>query len=167
VNGVGWLDKRSLTTYSCLFFTPLVLILEICLSSNTWRGHTECETSGGVTHVRLDLTTWFPLLRTLVEEFFHYTSNMSYSPNGKGSSGLLPPVSVLTNWPLPNYDDPVTRSKAVLITSCALGSVMLATVGARLWARAVIQRNSGIDDWLMLAAMVRTPHGECNHVYQR
>jgi hypothetical protein len=79
---------------------------------------------------------------------------MAYSPNGSGSSGLLPPVSVLASWPNPNYDDPVTRSKAVLITGCALGSIMVATVGARLWARAVIQRNAGLDDWIMLAAMV-------------
>jgi len=79
---------------------------------------------------------------------------MAYSPNGKGSSGLLPPVSVFAAWPLPNYEDPVTRSKAVLITSCTLGSIMLAVVGARIWARAVIQRNSGVDDWIMLAAMV-------------
>ncbi|KAH6877950.1 hypothetical protein BKA58DRAFT_85959 [Alternaria rosae] len=81
---------------------------------------------------------------------------MAYSPNGKGSSGLLPPVSVFAAWPRPNYEDPVTRSKAVLITSCTLGSIMLATVGARLWARAVIQKNSGIDDWIMLAAMIPT-----------
>ncbi|KAI4637614.1 uncharacterized protein J4E88_002084 [Alternaria novae-zelandiae] len=81
---------------------------------------------------------------------------MAYSPNGKGSSGLLPPVSVFAAWPLPNYEDPVTRSKAVLITSCTLGSIMLAVVGARIWARAVIQRNSGVDDWIMLAAMIPT-----------
>ena len=32
---------------------------------------------------------------------------------------------------------------------------MLATVGARIWARAVVQRNAGLDDWMMVAAMVR------------
>ncbi|KAH8638847.1 hypothetical protein IG631_06617 [Alternaria alternata] len=83
---------------------------------------------------------------------------MAYSPNGSGSSGLLPPISVLGKWPVPNYDDPVTRSKAVLITSCALGSVMLVTVGARMWARAIIQRNAGLDDWIITAAMGRNPY---------
>jgi hypothetical protein len=90
---------------------------------------------------------------------------MAYSPNGSGSSGLLPPISVLAKWPVPNYDDPVTRSKVVLITSCALGSVMLVTVGARMWARAIIQKNAGLDDWIITAAMVCISRRDEIHTY--
>jgi hypothetical protein len=80
---------------------------------------------------------------------------MDTNPNASGSSGLLPPLSVIIQWPTPNYEDPVTRSKAVLITSCVLGAIMIAVMGARMWARVVIQRNVGLDDWIMVAAMVR------------
>jgi hypothetical protein len=81
---------------------------------------------------------------------------MDTNPNASGSSGLLPPLSVIIQWPTPNYEDPVTRSKAVLITSVVLGTIMVAVVGARMWARAVIQRNAGLDDWIMVAAMIPT-----------
>jgi hypothetical protein len=76
------------------------------------------------------------------------------NPNSTGTSALLPPIEVVLTWPTPNYKDPVTRNKAVLITSCVLGAFMLFVVGARVWARAIIQRNAGFDDWLMAAAMV-------------
>jgi hypothetical protein len=33
---------------------------------------------------------------------------------------------------------------------------MLVTVGARMWARAIIQRNAGLDDWIITAAMIPT-----------
>lgn len=68
---------------------------------------------------------------------------------------LLPPPEVILAWPLPNYTNPQTRGRAVLFTAWVLGSIMICTVAARIWARAVIQRNAGIDDWLILAAMVR------------
>jgi hypothetical protein len=77
------------------------------------------------------------------------------NPNGSGSSGVLPPLEVVATWPKPNYDDPVTRPKAVLATACVLGTIMVAIVGARLWARFFIQRNGGLDDWVILVAMVR------------
>ncbi|KAL1796639.1 hypothetical protein ACET3X_005179 [Alternaria dauci] len=33
---------------------------------------------------------------------------------------------------------------------------MLVTVGARIWARAIIQRNAGLDDWILTATMIPT-----------
>jgi hypothetical protein len=42
---------------------------------------------------------------------------------------------------------------------------MLATVGARMWARVIIQRNAGLDDWIILAGMVRISRKEEDHVY--
>jgi hypothetical protein len=82
---------------------------------------------------------------------------MDTNPNAHRTSGLLPPLSVVIQWPTPNYEDPVTRSKTVPITFCVLGTIMVAVVGVRIWARAVIQRNAGSDDWIMVAAMVRNP----------
>jgi hypothetical protein len=79
---------------------------------------------------------------------------MATNPNARGTSALLPPLSVILDWPSSNYNDPVTRSKAVLVTSCVLGAVMIGVVGARMWARFIIQRNAGMDDWIMVAAMV-------------
>ncbi|KAE8826533.1 hypothetical protein PTNB73_06941 [Pyrenophora teres f. teres] len=81
---------------------------------------------------------------------------MATSPNGHGSSALLPPLSVIQAWPAPNYEDPVTRSKAAMIVSIILGTVMLAVVAARLWARIFIQRRVGADDWLIIAALFPT-----------
>ncbi|KAF1831226.1 hypothetical protein BDW02DRAFT_591285 [Decorospora gaudefroyi] len=82
---------------------------------------------------------------------------MATIPNKvESSSELIPPLDVILQWPTPNYDDPVTRSQAVLIVSCVLGAFMFLVVGARLWARAIIQRNAGLDDWIMLAAMIPT-----------
>lgn len=77
------------------------------------------------------------------------------NPNGKGSSGILAPLEVIAQWPKPNYDDPVKRPQVVVPLVCILGTVMIATVGARMWARFVIQKNGKMDDWFMLLAMVR------------
>lgn len=74
---------------------------------------------------------------------------------------LLPPPEVMLAWPLPNYAHPDTRGPGVLIVACVLGPVMVLTVAARLWARAVVQRNAGVDDWLMVVAMV------CSHLIVR
>ncbi|USP77834.1 uncharacterized protein yc1106_05108 [Curvularia clavata] len=76
------------------------------------------------------------------------------NPNGKGSSGILAPLEVVAQWPKPNYDNPVRRPKIVVPLVCILGTVMLAIVGARTWARFVIQKNGKMDDWFMLLAMV-------------
>ncbi|KAL7776458.1 hypothetical protein CFE70_006874 [Pyrenophora teres f. teres 0-1] len=88
---------------------------------------------------------------------------MATSPNGHGSSALLPPLSVIQAWPAPNYEDPVTRSKAAMIVSIILGTVMLAVVAARLWARIFIQRRVGADDWLIIAALDSVPHNRINN----
>lgn len=77
------------------------------------------------------------------------------NPNGKGSSGILPPLEVVAQWPTPNYDDPVRRPRVVVPLVCIIGTVMLAIVGARMWARFVIQKNGKMDDWVILFAMVR------------
>jgi hypothetical protein len=69
---------------------------------------------------------------------------------------LFPPLSFILEWPPANYTDPPLRFKAVLITACILAPLTLLIVGARTWARAYIQRNFGLDDWLMVASMIPT-----------
>ena len=57
-------------------------------------------------------------------------------------------------WPKPNYIDPPTKPKYVLVFSCLLGPISLVLLLARLWIRVRIQKNAGVDDWLILASWV-------------
>lgn len=68
--------------------------------------------------------------------------------------GPHPPLSVILNWPLPNYVDPVTRGWGDVILCIALYVLALVTVLARLRARLVLQKNAGLDDLLIVIAMV-------------
>lgn len=68
--------------------------------------------------------------------------------------GLFPPFSVLSAWPAGNHINPITRSNAIVVTACVLGPLTLLIVCARLWARFIIQRNAGVDDYLIAVAMV-------------
>ena len=68
--------------------------------------------------------------------------------------GIKPPLEVILSWPKPNYTNPETRPKTVLITACIFGPFTLLLILIRLWIRLRVQRNAGWDDWLMLAALV-------------
>ncbi|KAF2439559.1 hypothetical protein P171DRAFT_325707, partial [Karstenula rhodostoma CBS 690.94] len=68
--------------------------------------------------------------------------------------GGIPPLSVVLSWPTPNYIDPVTRPKVATIVACVFGPLTILLLSARLWVRIWLQRNAGLDDWLMLAASV-------------
>lgn len=78
--------------------------------------------------------------------------------------GIHPPLSVIESWPTPNYENPVTRPGTVLILAAVFGPLSLLFLGARIWARVLIQHNAGIDDWLMVAAIVGEPH--CYSIYR-
>ncbi|KAF2871683.1 hypothetical protein BDV95DRAFT_457021, partial [Massariosphaeria phaeospora] len=65
-----------------------------------------------------------------------------------------PPLDTILSWPTPNYVDPETKSKAVLIIACVFGPLTLGLFIGRLWVRLKIQKNAGWDDWLMIVAMV-------------
>jgi hypothetical protein len=155
------------STYLSSFFFAFLLFCLSCLgditvrTANTWLvRHAGFETRGPFSSLLFSslhrLRSWLPLslLNEESNSRRHTIQTMDTNPNASGSSGILPPLSVIIQWPTPNYEDPVTRSKAVLITSVILGTIMVAVVGARMWARAVIQRNAGLDDWIMVAAMV-------------
>ncbi|ORY11708.1 hypothetical protein BCR34DRAFT_513451 [Clohesyomyces aquaticus] len=68
--------------------------------------------------------------------------------------GIHPPLEVVLSWPAPNYINPETRGKGVLIVACIFGPLSTALLLARLWARIRIQRNTGLDDWLMVLALL-------------
>lgn len=65
-----------------------------------------------------------------------------------------PPPSVIASWPTANYVNPVSRGPALLIVELTIGSIAIVTLLARLYVRIFKVNKSGLDDWLMLAAMV-------------
>ncbi|KAH7402780.1 hypothetical protein BKA66DRAFT_564681 [Pyrenochaeta sp. MPI-SDFR-AT-0127] len=67
-----------------------------------------------------------------------------------------PPTEVLLSWPTPNYDHPVTRGNALLVVNSVLITLVIITVGLRLYTRLVIKRWFGLDDVFILLAMVFT-----------
>jgi hypothetical protein len=69
--------------------------------------------------------------------------------------GIHPPAQQWLIWPKPNYVNPVTKPKYVLVFSCIFAPVSIVLLLARLWVRIRILKNSGWDDWLMLASWVR------------
>ena len=74
--------------------------------------------------------------------------------------GLTPPLSVIGNWPTPNYVNPVKRGLEVPILICIFQFISLAVVLARLWTRFTIQRAAGLDDYLIIAAIVCLKYGK-------
>lgn len=75
---------------------------------------------------------------------------MSPTPAG----GLHPPVSQVLQWPYPHYKDPTLRHGAVPVI-IVFTVLTLCMIAARIFVRGVMQRNMGLDDWLVLLAMVR------------
>ena len=75
------------------------------------------------------------------------------------SSGSLTPA-VIASWPTPNYVDPITRG-ALLPASVIVLQIMVAlAVAARLYARFFMLKSPGIDDFLVIFAMVATAYGD-------
>jgi hypothetical protein len=68
--------------------------------------------------------------------------------------GIHPPPLVILNWPAPNYINPETHGYQLVVTSIVLGTLAVATVVARLYARVVLLGNPGWDDYLIVIALV-------------
>ncbi|KAF9700510.1 hypothetical protein EKO04_001498 [Ascochyta lentis] len=66
--------------------------------------------------------------------------------------GMHAPVEQWLSWPAPNYVDPPTKPKYVLVFSCLLGPISTLLLFARLWIRVRVQRSPGWDDWLILVS---------------
>ncbi|KAL5121437.1 hypothetical protein ACEQ8H_000508 [Pleosporales sp. CAS-2024a] len=70
--------------------------------------------------------------------------------------GIHAPLQVILTWPPPNHVDPERRPKTILLTACIMGPLTVGLLLARLWVRIFHQRNTGWDDWFMLAATIPT-----------
>ncbi|CAI6293356.1 unnamed protein product [Periconia digitata] len=68
--------------------------------------------------------------------------------------GPRPPLDVVASWPAPNYINPEGRGPVTSRLAYALSPITFFLVFGRLWVRFYVQRNSGVDDWLMIAALV-------------
>lgn len=66
----------------------------------------------------------------------------------------LPPPEVLMSWPLPNYVNPVTRGGAVLIVNIVTITVAFLVTCLRLVTRFRITCTPGLDDFLIVIALV-------------
>lgn len=73
----------------------------------------------------------------------------------------LPPPEVLASWPAPNYDDPHTQGPASVIVNVIFITLVVVTVGLRMYCRAFVRRWFGLDDVMILLAMVRP---KCNGI---
>ncbi|KAK3389762.1 hypothetical protein B0H63DRAFT_390514 [Podospora didyma] len=66
----------------------------------------------------------------------------------------LPPAEVRMSWPKPNYIDPETRGPGLLIVELTILPAALICVILRLYVRLCVLKKSGIDDWLMVIAVI-------------
>jgi hypothetical protein len=64
------------------------------------------------------------------------------------------PFDVLASWPAPNYVDPVTRPSALYLLPIIGLAISTTVVLLRFYSRAVIMKHFGIDDILMVFAVV-------------
>ena len=70
--------------------------------------------------------------------------------------GFLPPPAVIQSWPTPNYTDPVTRGYSLVACLAIFLFLALLALAARIWARFVLLRSPGLDDWLAICAAIPT-----------
>jgi hypothetical protein len=67
----------------------------------------------------------------------------------------LPPPEVLATWPIPNYVDPPTRGNGALIVNIVCLSFAFVVTLLRLYTRLKITYSPGLDDVLIVIALVR------------
>jgi hypothetical protein len=68
--------------------------------------------------------------------------------------GLRPPPEVIASWPPANTVNPEGRGTVTSIIAGVLTPITFFMIFARLWVRFYLQRNSGWDDWLIVASLV-------------
>lgn len=66
------------------------------------------------------------------------------------------PLKVLASWPNPNYEDPVTRSAALLLVNSVGIFIISVAIFLRLYSRAVANWRMGMDDLFIFLAYVAT-----------
>ncbi|KAL3420840.1 integral membrane protein [Phlyctema vagabunda] len=68
----------------------------------------------------------------------------------------IPPPEVIVSWPASNYDSPSGRGPEGIIINLVLFPLMLLVVSLRIFTRCHLSRSFGIDDTLILVALVPT-----------
>lgn len=66
----------------------------------------------------------------------------------------IPPSSVLSAWPTPNYVNPVTHGPADLVVLPLLMALVTTFLCIRFYTRVFITKGFGVDDVLILLAYV-------------
>ncbi|KAF2404042.1 hypothetical protein EJ06DRAFT_505542 [Trichodelitschia bisporula] len=67
--------------------------------------------------------------------------------------GLYPPLDLIFSW-TPNYVNPETRGWSLVILVCVLLGLVYIVVGLRLYARFILTKNSGLDDYFIIFNLV-------------
>ncbi|KAK2762735.1 hypothetical protein FQN54_000909 [Arachnomyces sp. PD_36] len=67
--------------------------------------------------------------------------------------GFHPPPSVIASWPRPNYVDPDSKGKELLVISLILTALAIVLVVTRLLVRARIQKQLGWDDYILALSL--------------
>lgn len=75
--------------------------------------------------------------------------------------GKNPPLSVIKSWPKPNYVNPETTGPASEIVSVFLSVLVTLVLVARLWARFIVIRQPGHDDYIITLGTVSAPSLRC------
>lgn len=66
----------------------------------------------------------------------------------------IPPASVLSTFPAPNYVDPETAGPGAFITVSVLLFLVIVLLAIRIYTRLWISRGFGLDDILIMLAFV-------------
>lgn len=66
----------------------------------------------------------------------------------------IPPPSVTSQWPVPDYTDPVTRGPAILIVNIIFITLVVVAAVGRFYSRIAIKKWFGIDDSMCVLALV-------------
>jgi hypothetical protein len=66
----------------------------------------------------------------------------------------IPPITVIAQWPTPDYADPVTHGPAILIVNVMFIVLVLVAFVGRFYSRIVIKKWLGIDDFMCVLALV-------------
>ena len=75
-------------------------------------------------------------------------------------------MGIFNDAPTPNYDDPATSGSPLgsLIASIVFGALATCAVAARLWARFGILHRAGVDDLLIVLALVGGQNNKCARI---
>jgi hypothetical protein len=78
-------------------------------------------------------------------------------PRASTTERMSTATDMEATWPAPNYINPERKGNGLAIQVCILMALTIMALSTRVYSRVFFRRNFGIDDWLILPAMVTTP----------